>query len=53
LHGEHTDRSTAAAAKVLKVTALRAMADLEINAPGRNYYLVSAYEIEQSIEQST
>lgn len=36
------------AAKALKVSALRAMADLEINAPGRNYYLVSAYEIEQS-----
>ncbi len=40
----------ATAAKTLKVSALRAMADLEINAPGRNYYLVSAYEIEQSIE---
>ena len=36
-----------AAARILKVTALRAMAELEINATARNYYLVSAYEIEQ------
>ncbi len=39
----HTD-----SAKLLKVSALRALADIEINAPGRNYYLLSAYEIEQS-----
>ncbi len=37
-----------ALAKELKVTSLRALADLEINAPARNYYLLSALEIEQS-----
>lgn len=37
------------AAKLLKVSSLRAMADLEINAAGRNYYLLSAQEIEQSL----
>ncbi len=36
-------------AKALKISSLRAMADLEINAVGRNYYLVSAMEIEQSL----
>ena len=36
-------------AKRLKVNSLRALADLELNAVGRNYYLVSAQEIEQSL----
>lgn len=36
-------------AKRLKVDSLRALADLELNAVGRNYYLVSAQEIEQSL----
>lgn len=36
-------------AKTLKVASLRALADLEINAAGRNYYLLSAREIEESI----
>lgn len=36
-------------ASVLKISALRAMADLEINAAGRNYYLLCAQEIEQSL----
>lgn len=36
------------AAKALKVTSLRALADLEINATARNYYLLCAQEIEQS-----
>jgi len=35
-------------AKALKVASLRALADIEINAAGRNYYLLSAQEIEQS-----
>jgi len=38
------------AAKALKVSSLRAMADVEINAAGRNYYLLSAQEMEQSVE---
>jgi len=38
-------------AKSIKVTSLRALADLEINAASRNYYLLSAYEIEQSVNQ--
>lgn len=37
------------AAKKLKVASLRAIADLEINATGRNYYLLSAQEIEQTL----
>ena len=37
-----------AAATTVKITALRALADLEINAPARNYYLLYAQEIEQS-----
>jgi uncharacterized sulfatase len=37
------------AAKALKVASLRALADVELNAVGRNYYLVSAQEIEQSL----
>lgn len=36
-------------AKTLKVASLRALADREINATGRNYYLLSAREIEESI----
>lgn len=40
----------AVAAKRLKITALRAMADLEINAAGRNYYLLFAKEMEESLE---
>jgi len=32
----------------MKVASLRALADHEINAPGRNYYLLSAQEIEQA-----
>lgn len=40
----------ASTAKRLKITALRAMADLEINAAGRNYYLLSAQEMEQALE---
>jgi len=40
----------AVAAKRLKITALRAMADFEINAAGRNYYLLSAKEMEESLE---
>ncbi|MBX2836716.1 MAG: alkyl/aryl-sulfatase [Gammaproteobacteria bacterium] len=36
-----------AEAKRLKVLSLRSLADQEINAAGRNYYLLSAYEIEQ------
>ncbi len=39
-------------AKTMKVNALRAMADLEINAAGRNYYLLSANEIESSLSDS-
>lgn len=38
------------AAKELKITSLRAMADQEINAPGRNYYLLCAREIEESLQ---
>ncbi len=38
-----------AQAKTLKVAALRALADFEINAAGRNYYLLSARELEESI----
>jgi len=38
------------AAKVLKIASLRARADLEINAAGRNYYLLSAQEMEESLE---
>lgn len=38
-------------AKMVKIAALRAMADCEINAAGRNYYLLSAKEIEQSLDQ--
>jgi len=38
------------AAKALKIASLRAMAGLEINAAGRNYYLLSAQEMEQSVE---
>jgi len=41
---EHTDQ-----AKKLKVASLRARADLEINAAGRNYCLLSAQEIEESL----
>jgi len=37
-------------AKALKIASLRAMADIEINAAGRNYYLLSAQEMEQSLE---
>jgi len=37
------------AAKTLKIAALRAMADREINAAGRNYYLLSAQEMEQTL----
>ncbi len=40
----------AIAAKKIKIASLRAMADLEINAAGRNYYLLSAQEMEQSLE---
>ncbi len=40
------------AGQLLKVSALRAMAVKEINAAGRNYYLLSAYEIEQSMAES-
>jgi len=36
-------------AKRIKVVSLRALADSEINAAGRNYYLLSAQEIEQSL----
>ncbi|OED36004.1 hypothetical protein AB833_28995 [Chromatiales bacterium (ex Bugula neritina AB1)] len=36
-------------AKTLKVASLRVLADREINATGRNYYLLSAREIEESI----
>lgn len=36
-------------AKSLKVASLRVLADREINATGRNYYLLSAREIEDSI----
>ena len=35
-------------AKTLKISSLRAMADLEISAAGRNYYLLYAQEMEQS-----
>lgn len=38
------------AAKELKIASLRAMADREINAAGRNYYLLYAREMEQSLE---
>lgn len=37
-------------AKTLKIAALRALADIEINAAGRNYYLLSARELEESID---
>ena len=37
-------------AKVLKISSLRAMADREINAAGRNYYLLSAQEMEQTLD---
>lgn len=39
----------ARAAKELKVASLRALADSEINSPGRNYYLLTAREIEESL----
>jgi len=42
---EHVEK-----AKQIKVASLRALADIEINATGRNYYLLSAKEIEQSLE---
>ncbi len=42
----------ASQAKELKIALLRAMADREINAAGRNYYLVSACEIERSLNQT-
>jgi len=38
------------AAKEIKIASLRALADSEINAPGRNYYLLTAREIEESFK---
>ena len=38
-----------AAAKEIKIASMRAMADLEINATGRNYYLLSARELEETL----
>ena len=38
------------AAKCLKISALREMAELEISAAARNYYLLSAQEMEETIE---
>jgi len=43
--GEQVD-----AAKALKIKSLRALADVEINAPARNYYLLCAQEIEQALQ---
>jgi len=40
----------ARSAKVLKISSMRAMADSEINAAGRNYYLLSAKELEQTLD---
>ncbi len=37
-------------AKTMKVAALRALADTEINATGRNYYLLSAKELEDTLD---
>jgi len=37
------------AATELKIASLRVMADLELNAPGRNYYLLSAQELQQTL----
>ena len=34
----------------LKISSLRVLADREINAPARNYYLLSARELEASVE---
>ncbi len=48
-HLIHAGEQTVAAME-LKVASLRALADFEINAPGRNYYLLCAQEIEQSLE---
>lgn len=42
----------AAPARALKTAALRAMADREINATARNYYLVSARELERDTTAS-
>jgi len=36
-------------AKALKISSLRALAEVEINAAARNYYLVSAKELEQTL----
>ncbi|MGI9353585.1 MAG: alkyl sulfatase dimerization domain-containing protein [Rhizobiaceae bacterium] len=43
--------SQMAAARLVKVTAMRELADLTVNAPTRNYYLLSARELEEQSEQ--
>lgn len=44
---DETQDDAQRAARALKVQALRAIADTTINAPTRNYYLLSAREIEE------
>jgi len=39
-------------AKRIKVTSMRVLADVEINAAARNYYLLSAHEMESSINDN-
>ena len=42
----------AVAVKAIRIQALRKIADQQMNAPARNYYLTCAYELKQSISDS-